>query len=121
MNLLFHYVDIHEQTIRDVLSAYLSEHGETCNFLSVSRVTDVIPNSREPDSSSKYLAFYAMSSKHEPLRIRGFIKKHHLQAKIIALCETDEEGIRALGNGSDYALLIPLSAEKIIYCYKQLQ
>lgn len=42
------------------------------------------------------------------------------QAKKVVLCHSYEEGIRALEEGSDYALQIPINKDKLMRCCKYL-
>lgn len=117
MTFILHNIGIYEQLIMHVISGYLSSQGEDGVFLSAARLNAGIISKN--NSETNYMIFYRLSDPDSTKNIQSFIRRNHLQAKIIALCCNDAEGITALGSGSDYALLLPPDPVRLLHCCKK--
>lgn len=114
MRFIFYDLDLHEQILRAALIPCLKTFKKDYVFYSVS---DLSTQELEIIEGADYIIFYMISIPENYPAIRNFIKINKINAKTVALCKNNMEGISAVGNGSNYALRIPLEAEKIMHCY----
>lgn len=106
MEIIFYNMKEYASQLRMTMEPYISEHFIEAHYSSSQNL------SQGEKSLKNHLIFYQMQ---DAPNIIGLDKKQYSFRKV-ALCKNNEQGIEAIGNGSDYALLLPLNKNKILSC-----
>lgn len=116
MIFVFYHIDAYKEMLKEVLLHYGRDKGLKVEFYSIA--DDISGNQVVKDSckEKEYIIFYRISKPFDAKRLWKAMKKYKIKAKLVALCLNYQEGILAVSNGSDYALCLPLQADKIIQC-----
>lgn len=115
MCIIFYHINQYMKIVQCMLDAYFETHHIERTYYTIQEDTLVVDLEAKNED---VLLFYCFPERIQHLH--KFLSEHTIKAYIIALCQTFNEGIQAVNNGSDYALQLPLSPCKLNHCLEYL-
>lgn len=109
MRCIFFHIEPYQQEIQDVMETYFNKNRIEIDYIPAEEMMEL-----KDDLKDTCSVFYLMAN-HCQLPVRP-----SPCTRLIALCRDYEEGIKALEDGIDYAIQIPINKEKMVRCCEYL-